>query len=538
MSSSKIFVSYARADDAVARQIAEGLRASNIALWRDQDDILPGQRWDHAIEQAIEECSDLIVLLSSNSAVSEVVLDEINYALERKKRVLPVVIESCKVPLRLKRLESVRFDSDYDASMQRLLRAITENRSPRASDEAEPSFAYHPGQRHKPSIAVLPFETLSSSTSAEVLSDGLLTEIVEALSRNSELFVIASATTRGYRDRARNVDQIAKQLRVSYLLFGQLTVLDTRLRVACELVSAGSGRAVWTEHFDRDIADVFAVQDAIARAIAHRLQRGLGAHERSKIVRKAPESLTAWEIFQQARYYEWSYEWLTKSITLLKRAIELDPELAEAHALLAARMAYMIWYGHLDSVAQSLAHAARALELAPDNANCLVCSSVAQNYNGNPQKALNLVERALEINPNSADAWGYNGLYLAVIGRNKEALDMLDYAFELSPKDPVRYLWYAHKAICYVNQDDYETALELFTQSTRLHDQWFWSFMAQAQSHAVLGHAEEARRDWAHAKRLNPIVSVATFKIWLTTSPLTREQQRAVVSAVEKAGCE
>jgi adenylate cyclase len=539
MSSSRIFVSYSRADDAIARQIIEGLRASNLVLWVDQDDILPGQRWDQAIEQALEQCSDVLVLLSSRSAVSDVVLDEINYALERKKRVLPVVIESCNIPLRLKRLESVRFDADYDASLQRVLRAITENRAqPLAPADAEASFAFHPGQRHKPSIAVLPFDSLNATESSRVLSDGLLTEIVEALSRNSELFVIASATTRGYRDKTRNVDEIAKQLRVSYLLIGQLTVLDKRLRVACELVSSGSGRVVWTEHFDRDIADLFVVQDAIARAIAHQLQRGLGTHERNKIIRKAPESLSAWEIFQQARYYEWSYDWLTKSITLLKRAIELDPELAEAHALLAARMAYMIWYGHLNSVAQSLTHAARALELAPDNANCLVCSSVAQNYNGNHQKALNLVERALEVNPNSADAWGYNGLYLAVMGRNKEALDMLDYAFELSPKDPVRYLWYAHKAICYVNQDDYETALDLFTKSTGLHDQWFWSFMAQAQSHAMLGHSESARRDWQHAKRLNGSLSLANLRVWLTASTLTREQQNAVVDALRNSGCE
>ena len=538
MTASKTFVSYSHADDAVARRVTACLRSANIPVWIDDDDILPGQRWDRAIEAAIDECSDFVVLLSNNSVVSDIVLDEVNYALEMKKRVLPVVIEPCKVPMRLKRLEFIRFDADYEASQKRLVDAFADPGARVSTlDEQASSFAYHPGQRHRPSIAVLPFATLNAKESTNVLSDGLLAEIVEALSLNPELFVIASATTREFRDKTPNVDEIGRQLRVSYILFGQLTVLGSRLRVACELVSVGSKQIVWNEHFDRDIADLFAVQDQIARSIVHRLQTGLGTHQRNKLTRKPPQSLNAWEIFQQARTYEWSYQWLSESIALLKRAIELDPSLADAHALLAARMAYMIWYGQLESVAQSLTHADRALVLAPDNANCLVCASVAQQYNGNAQRALGLVERAVEINPNSADAWGYNGLYLASVARNKEALDMLVYAFELSPKDPVRYLWYSHKAICYVNQDNYERALEMFNQSTRLHDQWFWPLMGQAQSHAMLGQGEMARRDWERAKRLNSNLSLASFKFWLRASPLTADQQHNVVKAVERAGC-
>ncbi len=539
MPSSKTFISYSRADDAIARRISDGLRSANVQVWRDEDDILPGQRWDRAVESAIDECSDFVVLLSAHSAVSEIVLDEVNHALERKKRVLPVVLEPCKVPMRLKRLEFVLFDADYEGSLRRLLDVFADTASlPSAPLDAESSFAYHAGQRHRPSIAVLPFDTLSGGESSELLSDGLLAEIVEALSLNSELFVIASATTRGYRDKSRNVEQIARQLRVSYVLAGQLAVVGARLRVACELVSVASNRIVWSEHFDRDIADLFVVQDQISRSIVHRLQRGLESHQRKKIVRRPAESLNAWEIVQKVRFYGWSAQWLSESIALLARAIELDPTLAEAHALLAARMAYMIWYGQHESVSKSMIHAERALELAPDNPNCLVCSSIAHQYNGNTHRALELVEKAVDINPNLADAWGYNGLYLAVVGRNREALDMLDYAFELSPKDPIRYMWYSHKAICFVNQDDYERALEMFNHSTRLHDQWFWPLMGQAQSHAMLGHVSFARRDWERARRLNPSLSLSSFRIWLSGSPLTTEQQRKAVAAVADCGCE
>jgi TolB-like protein/Tfp pilus assembly protein PilF len=539
LNSEKIFISYAREDDTIARTIADDLRSSNFQLWIDQEDIAPGQHWDRAIESAIDECDAFLVLLSAKSTASDVVLDEINYALEQNKRVFPVIVESCRVPLRLRRLESVEFDPDDDASLERLVAAISQT-DPRLDQpiEEEASFAYHPGQHHVPSIALLPFKTSGTGDSTSVLSDGLLTETVEALSLYPGLFVIASATSRTYRDASITLEQIARELRVSYLLVGQLAVVGETLRVSCELVSARSGQIVWSEHFDREIEDLFLVQDEITRAIVRRLLSHITAREREKAMRKAPENLTAWEIMQRVFYYEWSYEWLTDSIDLLRRAIEIDPTLAEAHALLAARLAYMLWYGEFDKVVSSLAHAERALKLAPNNTHCLVCSSVAHNANGDVQRALHLVERAVDLNPNSADAWGYNGLYLAMTGRNTEALEMLDYAFELSPKDPVRYLWYAHRAICYANQGDYAAVLEACQASTRLHDQWFWSFMVQAQAHAMLGHHAEARRDWQAAKRLNKAVTVANFEGWLRGSSLNTAQQEAVVSAVRESGCE
>jgi adenylate cyclase len=204
---------------------------------------------------------------------------------------------------------------------------------------------------------------------------------------------------------------------------------------------------------------------------------------------------------------------------------------------LAARLAYMMWYGQLEQVALSVPHAERSLALAPDNPNCLVCSAVAFNATGDPERALHLVERAVQINPNSADAWGYNGLYLAILGRNSEALDMLNYAFELSPKDPVRYVWYSHQTICYANRDDYGSALAACQNSTRLHDQWFWTFMAQAQCHAMLGHHALARQDWQRAKELNESVSIENFEMWLTVSALSLKQRQDVVNSLRDAAC-
>lgn len=527
-------MSYSRKDKKFAHTLAADLRASGLEVWVDLESIPTGSRWDNEIEQGIDACDDLLVVLSENSARSDVVLDEVNYALESKKRVLPILLGECRVPLRLRRLESLRLGTDYQSLLERLLREI------QASDESDdPGGAVEPtfGQRYIPAIAVLPFEIVGSQETELLLSDGLLTEIVNAISTNQDLFVISSGTTRAYRGSTLTSSQIADELRVNYLVSGQLAIIGNQLRVSSELSDAKNHRVVWSQSFQRDVTDIFSVQDAIAAGIAHQLQRGIGGQERKRIVSKPPSSLSAWEMVVQALYYGWSEEWMKNSIQTLRHAVELDPQLAEAHALLAARLAYMTWFGDFAAVAESLGYAQRALDLAPDNANVLVCSSVALNSNGQSDQALALVQRAVEINPNLADGWAYYGLYLALRRENAKALEMLDYALELSPKDPVRYLWHSHKVICYANQDDYESALTASKESTRLHDQWFWSMMAQAQAEAMLGEHQAAQASWARAKALNPSLSMSSFPIWLAASSLDETQQQRVVQALTTAGC-
>lgn len=534
MTARKLFMSYSRKDKKFAHTLAADLRASGLQVWVDLESIPTGSRWDNEIEQGIDTCDDLLVVLSENSTRSDVVLDEVNYALETKKRVLPILLGECKVPMRLRRLESLRLGTDYQSLLERLLLEIqSEAFGDAALDPAQPVS----GQRYIPAIAVLPFEVLGHQDSDLVLSDGLLTEVVNAISANKDLFIISSATTRSYRGSSLSSAEIAGELRVNYLVSGQLTTINGQIRVSCELSDAKNHRVVWSQSFQRDATDIFSVQDAIAVGIAHQLQRGVGGQERQRVVSKPPSSLSAWEMVVQALYYGWSEQWMKDSIQILRRAIELDPLLAEAHALLAARLAYMAWFGDFAAVADSLTHAKRALDLAPDNANVLVCSSVALNSNGQSDQALALVQRAVEINPNLADGWAYNGLYLAVRRENREALEMLDYALELSPKDPVRYLWYSHKVICYANDGDYEQALAASKESTRLNDQWFWSMMAQAQAQAMLGDQAAARQSWARAKALNATVSMSSFPIWLSASSLETVQQKEIVQALTNAGC-
>lgn len=534
MSARQLFMSYSRKDQQFAHTLAADLRASGLGVWVDLESIPTGSHWDNQIEQGIDACDDLLVVLSESSARSDIVLDEVNYALETKKRVLPILLGECKVPLRLRRLESLRLGSDYQSLLERLL---VEIQTKPVDVQGQGPIEQMVGQRYIPAIAVLPFELLGGEDADLFLSDGLLTEVVNDISTNQDLFVISSATTRAYRGSALSSAEIAAELRVNYLVSGQLIKINDQIRVSCELSDAKTHRVAWSQSFLQDAAEVFSVQDKIAVAIAHQLQRGIGGQERKRVESKPPGNRSAWEMVVQALYYGWSEQWMKESIQMLRRAIELDPLLAEGHALLAARLAYMVWFGDFAAVAESLACAKRALSLAPDNANVLVCSSVALNSNGQSDQALAMVQRAVEINPNLADAWAYNGLYLAIRQQNEEALEMLDYAIALSPKDPVRYLWYSHKVICYANDGDYEQALVASKESTRLNDQWFWSVMTQAQAEAMLGDVDAARTSWSRAQALNPAVSMASFPIWLAASSLDSEQQQQVIQALTDAGC-
>jgi tetratricopeptide (TPR) repeat protein len=321
------------------------------------------------------------------------------------------------------------------------------------------------------------------------------------------------------------------------MVMGQLAIVEKRLRVSCELVNTQNSRVVWSESFDRELTDVFDIQDQIARAVTHQLSRNFGDFEYKRVSAKRMDDLNAWELLHRAMYYGWTYDWLVDSIALLEKSIQMDETLAESHALLAARLAYMIWYGDMEKVARSMKHAQRALALEPESSVCLLCSSVAYNVNGQSDIALRQVEHALEINPNLADAWAYNGLYLGTVGRSDEALEMLAYAIELSPKDPIRYLWYAHQVICYANKGDYELALEACQRSTTIHNDWFWTHMAQAQCEAMLRKQAEARLSWSRAKELNPIVSIESMTMWLKKSALNGEQQFNVVKNLKEAGC-
>ena len=524
------FLSYSRSDAEVAKNIVDGLEARGVGPFLDTKHISPGARWDQAIQTQLRDCKGIIVLLSKSAVVSENVLDEVGFALDHHKMVVPVVLEDCEVPLRLRRFEWLRLHDSLEYLVERLSAKLESGAVRRNPLEA------HSWDR--PSIVVLPFRCISSDEETKALRDGLLHEIVESLSLNREFFVISTGTSLAYKNEPINLPEISNDLGVRYAVYGTLQRHNEKLRVNMELINATTERVLLVDHYEGEWDDYFQFQSDMSRAIAVALQPKLTREEIKRAVKKSTAELSAWEIFQRARTYNWSFPWLKQSIDELRRAVNLDPHSAQPRALLAARLAYLVWYGEFDQFGEAQEHLEVALELQPQDPFIQVASCIVNMHMGTHQRALEATEKAIEANPNLAEAWAYYGACLGITGDNKQGLRQIDMAFRLSPRDPLRYIWHLFRMVCLVGVEDYEGAISAGRESIRLNQEWFFVHMSQAVNHAMLGQTLEARESWNEAKRLNSQVSVEAYRMWLHSSQLTEEHQNRMVAALQDSGCE
>lgn len=524
------FLSYSRADQRVAGELADALEGAGHSVFLDTRHIAPGDRWDASIQQHLRDSKAVVVLLSPDAVRSDNVLDEVGFALDLHKLIVPVIIRPCDVPLRLRRFEWLAFDGRADRIAEELAGRLS-----RGMARREPG---HDETWERPSVVVLPFRGLSAVRDTEALCDGLLYGIIESLSHNKEFFVIAAGTSLTYKADAPNLGQIANELGVRYAVSGTLQCTATRVRVTFELCNAVNECVILSNHHEGELEDHLAFQEAISRAIAVELQPRLTRAEIKRVARKSPTELNAWELFMRARTYNWSRDWLHQSIELLERAIAIDPAAASARALLAARFAYLIWYGEFENAGRALEQIDKALELDPNDSFIQVASCIVHMHLGNARRALESSERALETNPNLAEAWAYHGACLGLTGENRRGLEQLDMAFRLSPKDPLRYIWYLFRMVCLVGDENYEEAAKAGEASIRLNREWFFVEMSQAVNYAMLDRAAEARAAWAQARHLNSQVSVDAYRLWLANSQLSEAHRERLIAALKRVGCE
>ena len=392
------------------------------------------------------------------------------------------------------------------------------------------------GARNRPSVVVLPFQ--SAGAEGEGLALGLLGELVTGLSRNRDYFVIATGTSLAYAERLPKLSQVSRELGVRYAVTGRVQQAGARLRITAELSDATMNHVVWADSWDRELRDVFDVQDEMAQAISAQIQPQLTRQEVHRAKARPVESLNAWERFQRVRRFSWKTDWLRETIDELTELVDAYPDFAEARALLAARLAYQVWFGDLSRFAEALRHAGEAERMAADNANVSVMAAIVFSHLGKADRALVAARRALSINPNLPDAWAYSGWCEGMAGGPAEGVRQLAQAYQLSPKDPMRYVWLLFESSCHTMLRDFPNALRSIDESIAVNRRWFLAFTFKAVAHAMLGEDAAALRAWNEAKELNPIVSIAAQKIWLGASTLSVEEQAEQIEVLERAGCE
>jgi adenylate cyclase len=364
-----------------------------------------------------------------------------------------------------------------------------------AGRPAEPSAR---SAHQKPSIAVLPFANMSGDAEQEYFSDGITEDIITNLSHNHAFFVISRSTSFTYKGPAIDVAKVSRELGVRYVLEGSVRRAGNRVRITAQLIDAMSGHHLWADRYDRDLADVFAVQDEIARHITGAIAPGIISAEIQQAQRKDPSQLDAWDRTMRAHWHihRFTERDLAEARRLLDEAIALDPANSMALADLSFARHFEAVFGWGDGPAESHAQlgAAARKAVAADDSDAMAHTSLAifDLFSGRHEEARRRLNLALDLDPNSVFARGYLGVSYGFGGDYETALQHLEQALLLSPRGPLLVIWRLCKGWAALTAEHYEEAVNFATQANEANPEFpdIYAVLASANGH--LGRAEAA----------------------------------------------
>jgi adenylate cyclase len=391
----------------------------------------------------------------------------------------------------------------------------------------------------KPSVAVLPFTNMSGDPEQEFFADGIAEDVITALSRYPSLFVIARNSSFTYRGRAVDVKQIGRELGVRYVLEGSLRKAGNRIRVTAQLVEAETGKHVWAERYDRDPADIFAVQDEIAEAVTIAITPAIADAERQRAMRRPPASLDAWGAYQRGLWHLGKGNAADNAVAekFFQQAIDLDPLFAGGYTGLAAALMRAGGFQTRDPteaqrVEEELAQ--RAVALDGGDAEARARLALALSERGDHQGARAEAERALALCPNLPDAHGALGIALMYTGKPKEGLVALETCIRLDPRGPLMMNRLAQVALAYYFCREYAAAVAAAKRAIRsFPDRWSY-YRCLAQALGQLGRTEEAK------VALNKAIAIApaSFDLFVRGRPpwFRQEDHDHMMEGLRKAG--
>ena len=372
----------------------------------------------------------------------------------------------------------------------------------------------------RPAIAVLPFQNMSPDPDQEYFADGLIEDIITGLSRQPWFSVIARNSSFTYKGQPVNVRDVGAQLGVRYVLEGSVRKAANRVRVTGQLIDAANGNHLWAEKYDRELADIFALQDDITNRVIGSVSPQILVAEAARVQRKPPQSIDAWDLVMQAVPHMWrmSAQEHARAQELLRKAIELDGNYAHAHALLGwtyLSMFNLDTRGPIgDFIEEALAAGARAVTLDDEEPWAHLVLGLGHACRRRPQLAFRHLSKSVELNPSFALGYAGLGFALACGGQPESALQALDDAHRLSPRDPflaiyaptVRYM-----ALFALKR--YEEAVAVCRATTAAHPNHAGAWRLMTVSLGLLGKTDEARDALAHTRTLQSDLSGAQVEI-------------------------
>jgi TolB-like protein/Flp pilus assembly protein TadD len=352
----------------------------------------------------------------------------------------------------------------------------------------------HLEPRTKPTIAVLPFNNMSGDSEQEYFSDGVTEDIIAALSKHRSLLVIARNSTFAFKGHNRDVRQVGIDLGADYLVEGSVRKIGKRIRVTAQLVETEGGGHIWADRYDRNIEDMFSMQDDITAAIAARVEPEIGTAERVRSEHKPPQTLHAWDFFRLGtmHFYKSTIEHNREAQRLLRRAIELDPGLAQAYGFLAYALVLSMVYFDAEPTEELLTEAVtigrKGVELDEQDALVRFMYGRALLARKDYADALAELASAIDLNPNLAVVYCGLGDSLAYEGRFGEAIPHFERAINISPYDPQRWAFYSYRALAHLLAREFELAAEWAQKAIRIPNSHHWPL---AHRVAALGHLQD-----------------------------------------------
>jgi adenylate cyclase len=368
----------------------------------------------------------------------------------------------------------------------------------------------------KPSIVVLPFENMSGDPEQAYFSDGMTEDIITDLSKISGLFVIARNSAFAYRGKAIDVRRVAKELGVRHVLEGSVRKAGNRVRITAQLIDGLDGGHLWAERFDRELTDIFAVQDEVTQHIVKALSLKLTRDERQRLARKGTENMEAYDWFLKGRDLWWRMNRATNAEAkpMFERAVALDDGFAAAYAGLAQchNIEYINGWSASPEASHRLARdlVMKAVSLDASNALAQTVLGSVLLWAKEHDQAIAAATRAIELEPNYAYGCAMLGHILDYVGRSAESLELLDKAMRLDPLYPDLYLHFA--GLAYFALGRYDEAVSVLQQRIKRNPGTDISRVLLAACYGHMGKAEAARDEWSQALKLNPAFSLERRK--------------------------
>ena len=368
----------------------------------------------------------------------------------------------------------------------------------------------------RPSIAVLPFQNMYGDPEQEYFADGMVEEITTALSRFKWLFVIARNSSFTFKGKAVDVKEVGRRLGVRYVLEGSVRKASGKVRITGQLVDAVTGAHIWADRFERDMADVFALQDEVTVAVVSTIQPKLFQTEIAMATRRRPENLTAYDLFLRAmqQFYLSTREGLAEAIRLAHRALQLDPQFGFVTALAGVCHMQRVLYGYAVDPQFDRKEAVRLMRLAlsidDSDPDTLAFAAIISAYMvGDCEREIEMANRAVALNPNSFLAWSSRGHVFRIARLPEEAIRSFERAIRTSPVDPRLHLMFVGMGMAFIELRRFDEAIVAGKKAQRQNPSFPPASFCLASAFAHLGRDGEAREAAARLLETDPAFTIS-----------------------------